>query len=75
MRVGHLFRPKIEDLACPWGDVAHDAEVVYEVVEVSASCLKIGWIGQFAKVGVLGILKKCFCKVLNGWVREIGASG
>ncbi len=75
MRVGHLFPPKIEDLAYPWGDVAHDAEVVFEGVEVSALCLKIGWVGQFAKVGVLGIFKKCFGKVFNGWVREIGASG
>ncbi len=55
MRVGHLFWPKIEDLACPWGDNAHDAEVVHEGVEVLAACLKIGWVGQFAKVGILGI--------------------
>ena len=65
MRIGHLFGPKIEDLACPWEDVAHDAEVVYEGVEVSALCLKIGWVGQFAKVGVLGIFKKCCCMVFN----------
>ena len=70
-----MFRPKIEDLACPWGDVAHNAEVFYEGVEVSAACLKIKWVSQFAKVGVLGIFKKCFCKVFNWWVREIGASG
>jgi len=75
VRVGHLFWPKIEDLACPWGDVAHNAEVVDEGVEVSAACLKIGWVGQFAKVGVLGIFEKCFGKVFNWWVREIGASG
>jgi hypothetical protein len=74
VQVGHLFWPKIEDLACPWGDFAHDAEVVYEGVKVSASCLKISWVSQFAKVGVLGIFKKCFGKVFNGWVREIGAS-
>ncbi len=49
------MRPKIEDLARPWGDVAHDAEVVYKGVEVSASCMKIGWVGQFAKVGVPGV--------------------
>jgi hypothetical protein len=55
VRVGHLLRPKIEDLARPWGDVAHDAEVVYKGVEVSASCMKIGWVGQFAKVGVPGV--------------------
>jgi hypothetical protein len=55
VRVGHLFWPKIEDLACPWGDNAHDAEVVHEGVEVLAACLKIGWVGQFAKVGILGI--------------------
>ena len=73
--MGHLLRPKIEDLARPWRDVAHDAEVVDKGVEVSALCLKIGWVGQFAKVGVLGIFKKCFCKVFNWWVREIGASG
>ena len=70
-----MLRSKIEDLAQPWEDVAHDAGVVYKGVEVSASCLKIGWVGQFAKVGVLGIFKKCFGKVFNGWVREIGASG
>ncbi len=75
MRIGHVFGPKIKDLACPWGDVAHDAEVVYEDVEVSALCLKIGWVGQFAKVGVLGIFKKCFGKVFIWWIREIGASG
>ena len=55
-----MFWPKIEDLACPWGDVAHNAEVVDEGVAVSASCLQIGWVGQFAKVGVLGIFEKCF---------------
>ncbi len=75
MRIGHLFGPKIEDLACPWGDVAYDAEDVYEGVEVSTSCLKIGWVGQFAKVGVLGIFKMCFGKVFNWWIREIRASG
>jgi hypothetical protein len=74
VRVGYLLRPKIEDLARPWGDVAHDAEVVYKGVEVLALCLKIAWVGQFAKVGVLGIFKKCFCKVFNWWIREIGAS-
>jgi hypothetical protein len=75
VQVGHLLRPKIEDLAHPWGDVAHNAEVVYKGVEVSALCLKIEWVGQFAKVGVLGIFKKSFCKVFNRWIREIGASG
>ncbi len=75
MRVGHLLRPKIKDLVCPLGDVAHNAEVVNKGVEVSAPCLKIGWVGQFAKVGVLGMFKKCFCKVFNWGIREIGSSG
>ena len=75
MQVGHLLWPKIKDLARPWGVVAHDVEVVYKGVEVLASCLESGWVGQFAKVGVLGIFKKCFCKVFNRWIREIGASG
>jgi hypothetical protein len=56
-----MLRPMIEDLARPWGDVAHDAEVVNKGVQESALCLKIGWVGQFAKVGVLAICKKCFC--------------
>ncbi len=75
MRVGHLLRPKIEGLAHPWGDVAHNAEVVNRGAKVLALCLKIGWVGQFAKVGVLGIFKKCFCKVFNWWIHEIGSSG
>ena len=38
VQVGHLLRPKIEDLARPWGDVAHHAEVVNKGVEVSVLC-------------------------------------
>ncbi len=73
MQVRHLLRPKIEDLARPWGDVAHNAEVVNKGVEVLALCLKIGWVRQFAKVGV-GIFKMCFCKVFNLGICEIGSS-
>jgi hypothetical protein len=75
VKVRHLLRPKIEDLARPWGDVAHNAEVVDESVEVLALCLKIGWVGQFAKVGVLGIFREGFRKVFNWWIREIVLSG
>ena len=67
--------PKIKDLARPRGKVAHNAKVVDKSVEVSASCLKIGWIGQFVKVGIFGIFEKRLCEDFNWWICEIGSRG
>ena len=72
MQIGHLLRPKIEDLAHSRGDVAHNAEVVNKGVEMLALCLKITCVGQYAKVG---IFEKRHCEVFNWWIREIGSSG
>ena len=64
------MRPKIENLARPRGDVAHNVEVVNKGVE-----MLVGRIGQLAKVGVFGIFEKHFCEVFNWWIREIGSKG
>ncbi len=72
MRVGHLFRPKIEDLACPWGDVARDAEAVYEGVEVSALCLKIGWLASLQRLAFLAYLRSVFVRSsIGGYVKLV----
>ena len=55
MQIRHLLWPEIEDLARPRGDVAHNSEIVNEGVEVWTARLEICWVGQFAKVGVLGV--------------------
>jgi hypothetical protein len=56
VQIGHLFGPKIEDLARPRVDVEHNA---------LASCLEIGCIGQYAKVCILGVFEMCLCEVFN----------
>ena len=75
MQIGHLLWPKIEDLVHPRGNVAHNAKVVNKSVEMLALCLKIGWVGQFAKVGIFGIFEKRLCEVFNWWICEIGLRG
>ena len=73
MGVRNLFGPKIKDLASPRGNVTNNSKVVDEGIKVSAACLKVGWVGQFAKVSIFGVLQKCFCEVFDWWVSEIGS--
>ena len=73
MGVRNLFGPKIKDLACPGRDVTNDAEVVHEGIELSASGDKIGWVRQFAEIGIFGILQKGFGQIFNGWVSEVSS--
>jgi hypothetical protein len=75
VQIGHLLRPKIKDLPRPRAEVARNAEFVNKRVKKLASCLKICCIGQFAKVGVLGVFEKYLCEVFNWWIRKIGSNG
>ncbi len=69
MQIGHLLRPKIKDLARPRRDVAHNAEVINTGVGMLAMCLKIGLVGQFTKVGFLGVFEK-FLRSIGGYVKS-----
>ncbi len=45
MRVRDLSWPKFKDLACPWGNVANNLQVVHERIGLSLSGDKVRWIG------------------------------
>ena len=75
VQIGHLFWPKIEDLAFPLRNVANNSKVVDEGVEVATSRLKIGWVSQFAKICIFGIFHKRLCEIFNWWISEISSRG
>ena len=75
MGVADLLWPEVKDIACPWRDVANNSKVVDEGVKMAAACLKVGWVSQFAKVCIFGVLQKRFREVFDWGVSEIGSRG